>query len=133
MSDLVRYATDGPAAVLTLNRPEKRNALSRALIAALADAFARAATDDSRCVILTGSGKESVFFKSRSLSPAELFPGAKQTVGTEARPTFTVGNSVDWTEAHIMALYGASPVNAAPPAEPSSAAPSEAGSDQSTA
>ena len=57
MSDLVRYATDGPAAVLTLNRPEKRNALSRALIAALADAFARAATDDSRCVILTGSGK----------------------------------------------------------------------------
>ena len=84
-------------------------------------------------LVLTGSGKESVFFKSRSLSPAELFPGAKQTVGTEARPTFTVGNSVDWTEAHIMALYGASPVNAAPPAEPSSAAPTEAGSDQSTA
>ena len=56
MSDLVRYATDGPAAVVTINRPDKRNALSRALIAALADAFTRAAGDNSRCVVLTGEG-----------------------------------------------------------------------------
>ena len=56
MSDLVRYATDGPAAVVTITRPDKRNALSRALISALADAFARAASDGSRCVVLTGDG-----------------------------------------------------------------------------
>jgi methylglutaconyl-CoA hydratase len=57
MSDLVRYEHHGPAAVLTLNRPDKRNALSRGLIAALADAFARAADDPAaRCVVLTGSG-----------------------------------------------------------------------------
>ncbi|HUR55069.1 MAG TPA: enoyl-CoA hydratase-related protein [Gemmataceae bacterium] len=56
MSDLVVYANDGPAAVVTINRPDKRNALSRDLIAALGDAFARAAADDSRCVILTGNG-----------------------------------------------------------------------------
>jgi methylglutaconyl-CoA hydratase len=56
-SDLVLYANRGPAAVLTLNRPDKRNALSRGLIAALADAFRRAADDPAaRCVILTGSG-----------------------------------------------------------------------------
>jgi methylglutaconyl-CoA hydratase len=57
MSDLVKYERRSPAAVLTLNRPDKRNALSRALIAALSDAFHRAANDSAaRCVILTGSG-----------------------------------------------------------------------------
>ena len=55
--DLVGYEIIGSAAVLTLKRPDKRNALSRALIAALGDAFDRAANDPAmRCVILTGSG-----------------------------------------------------------------------------
>ena len=39
---LVLYEHRPPAAVLTLNRPDKRNAISRALIAALAAAFERA-------------------------------------------------------------------------------------------
>src|SRR5438105_29873 len=57
MADLVLYELRPPAAVLTINRPDKRNALSRALIAALADAFRRAAADPAaRCVILTGTG-----------------------------------------------------------------------------
>jgi methylglutaconyl-CoA hydratase len=55
--DLVLYEVRPPAAVLTLNRPDRRNALSRGLIAALGDAFARARDDAAaRCVILTGSG-----------------------------------------------------------------------------
>jgi methylglutaconyl-CoA hydratase len=57
MTDLVLYRRLGPAAVVTLNRPDKRNALSRGLIAALAEAFGRAADDPAaRGVILTGSG-----------------------------------------------------------------------------
>jgi len=57
MSDLVLYSQRGPAALITINRPDKRNALSRALIAALSGAFHRAATDAAaRSVILTGSG-----------------------------------------------------------------------------
>lgn len=56
-TDLVFYSLRPPAAVVTINRPDKRNALSRALIAGLADAFRRAAADPAaRCVILTGSG-----------------------------------------------------------------------------
>ena len=55
MSDLVLYENRGPAAVVTINRPEKRNALSRALITALGEAFRRAADDSAaRCVVLTG-------------------------------------------------------------------------------
>jgi methylglutaconyl-CoA hydratase len=54
---LVLYALRPPAAVLTINRPDKRNALSRALIVDLADAFERAKTDtEARCVILTAAG-----------------------------------------------------------------------------
>jgi methylglutaconyl-CoA hydratase len=57
MSDIVTYTLRAPAALITINRPDKRNALSRALIAALSDAFRLAAADDAaRAVILTGSG-----------------------------------------------------------------------------
>ena len=56
-AELVLYEARPPAAVLTLNRPDRRNALSRSLITTLADAFARAAEDAAvRCIILTGAG-----------------------------------------------------------------------------
>ena len=56
-SEPVQYDLRTPAAVITINRPDKRNALSRALIAELTAAFRRAAEDaDARCVILTGAG-----------------------------------------------------------------------------
>jgi methylglutaconyl-CoA hydratase len=54
---LVRYEHRPPAVVLTLNRPDKRNALSRPLIAALTAALERARNDTAvRCVLLTGAG-----------------------------------------------------------------------------
>ncbi|MDO9604409.1 hypothetical protein [Hydrogenophaga sp.] len=68
-------------------------------------------------LVLTGNGKDRVFFKSRSLSPSELFPGAKQAVGTEARSTFAVGDPGSWSEAHLMGLYGAAPPAMATPAQ----------------
>lgn len=56
-NELVRYELHQPAVVLTLNRPDRRNALSRDLIAALTEAFGRARDDaTARCVILTGAG-----------------------------------------------------------------------------
>jgi methylglutaconyl-CoA hydratase len=56
-SELVLYELRPPAAVLTLNRPDRRNTLSQSLIGALAEAFAQARDDDAaRCVILTGAG-----------------------------------------------------------------------------
>src|SRR5947199_3468241 len=47
----------GPIAVLTLNRPERRNALSRALLVELRDAVEAAGVDVAiRAVVLTGAG-----------------------------------------------------------------------------
>jgi methylglutaconyl-CoA hydratase len=58
MSDpLVLYDVRPPAVVLTMNRPDRRNAISRSLISALGDAVSRARDDAAvRCVILTGAG-----------------------------------------------------------------------------
>jgi methylglutaconyl-CoA hydratase len=54
---LVLYEAQPPAVVITMNRADKRNALSRGLIASLHQAFERARTDSAaRVVILTGAG-----------------------------------------------------------------------------
>jgi methylglutaconyl-CoA hydratase len=72
---LALYEPHPPAATITLNRPDKRNALNRGLIAALTDAFQRAATDaEARCVVLTGAG--SVFCAGMDL--AELAESVDQ-------------------------------------------------------
>lgn len=46
--------------MITVNRPDKLNALNAATLDALADAFDAAASDDSvRCVVLTGAGPKA--------------------------------------------------------------------------
>jgi enoyl-CoA hydratase len=53
----VEFTTDGDVAIVTINRPEVRNAVDGATAAALADAFRRFASDDGLAVaILTGAG-----------------------------------------------------------------------------
>jgi methylglutaconyl-CoA hydratase len=84
MSDpLVLYESRPPFVVVTLNRADRRNALSRALIAELTTAFERAANDSAaRCVVLTGAG--SVFCAGMDL--AELQESLD--VPTEATPVW---------------------------------------------
>jgi methylglutaconyl-CoA hydratase len=54
---LVLYDVRPPAVVLTLNRADRRNAINRALVSAMTDAFSKARDDPkARCVILTGLG-----------------------------------------------------------------------------
>jgi methylglutaconyl-CoA hydratase len=54
---LVLYQPRPPAVVVTMNRADRRNALSRGLITELAAAFERARDDAAvRCVVLTGAG-----------------------------------------------------------------------------
>ena len=57
MPGLLSIEPHGEVAVVTLQRPEKRNALSIDLRVELADAFARLAGDDwVACIVLTGAG-----------------------------------------------------------------------------
>ncbi len=53
----VRYETRGTVAVITIDRPERRNAIDRATAKALADAWQRFASDDGIAVaVLYGAG-----------------------------------------------------------------------------
>jgi methylglutaconyl-CoA hydratase len=64
---LVLYEMKNSAAIITINRADKRNALSRGLIDALADAFGRALNEEGvRVVILTAAG--SVFCAGMDLA-----------------------------------------------------------------
>jgi methylglutaconyl-CoA hydratase len=55
----ILYAVEGRIARITLNRPEKRNALNEELIAGLKDALRRADHDeDMRAVVLSGAGSD---------------------------------------------------------------------------
>src|ERR1700740_1359539 len=54
--DLCAEIDDG-VAVITMNRPERRNAFSQAMISALAAVLAQVETDEAvGCVVLTGAG-----------------------------------------------------------------------------
>jgi enoyl-CoA hydratase len=54
---MLRVERDGAIAVVTLDRPEKRNALSIELRERLAEAFTELAADDAiHCALLTGAG-----------------------------------------------------------------------------
>jgi enoyl-CoA hydratase len=60
MSDPVRYERRGAAAVLTIDRPERRNAVDGATAQGLQDGLARfEADDEARVLVLTGAGDEA--------------------------------------------------------------------------
>ena len=59
MSEHVRVERDGPVLAITLNRPERRNAITVAMYAALADAIESAASDESvRLITIEGAGED---------------------------------------------------------------------------
>jgi enoyl-CoA hydratase len=57
---MVRYERRGPAAILTIDRPERRNAVDGPTAERLGEAYRSfAADDDARVLILTGEGDEA--------------------------------------------------------------------------
>src|SRR4051794_37208844 len=59
VQDAVLYTLDGSVGRITLNRPEKRNALNEAAIAGIKSALAALCREESlRAVVLTGAGKD---------------------------------------------------------------------------
>jgi enoyl-CoA hydratase len=57
---MIRYEREGAAVVVTIDRPERRNAVDGATAAALLEAYQRFAVDDAaRVMVLTGAGEEA--------------------------------------------------------------------------
>ncbi len=80
MSDLVKVADKGHVRTITLNRPEKKNALSTQLAWGVIEAIDAAAKDDHIWVVaLTGSGDS--FCAGLDLSPdgERYHPGTQMT------------------------------------------------------
>lgn len=83
MSALIRERRDGPVLCLTLNRPERRNALADDLLTALADRLAAAAGEpDIRAVVIDGAGGT---FAAGADVRRYLDFGA-ETIGDDPRP-----------------------------------------------
>ncbi len=76
---------DGPVAVLTLNRPEKRNALTFPMYEGLAD-FSRSAGEDEdlKVIILRGAG-DKAFASGTDISQFRDFKGAEDGLAYEKR------------------------------------------------
>ena len=57
MFETLKWDQDGQVVTLTMNRPEKKNAMSWVMFEEIGRAFDKAATDnDVRCLVLTGAG-----------------------------------------------------------------------------
>lgn len=71
----VLYSIDGAVARITLNRPEKRNALNDALIAGIKEALRKASRSDHvRVIVISGAGKD--FCSGADLSALQKIAGA---------------------------------------------------------
>jgi len=74
-SSTVLYSVDGSVARVTLNRPEKRNALNDQLIAELKSALRKAGNDEqARAIVVSGAGKD--FCSGADLSALQKIAGA---------------------------------------------------------
>lgn len=60
MSDVVLLAHEGPISVMTINRPDKMNALNRAVLEGIRDRLDEVAAQGSKALIITGAGKAFV-------------------------------------------------------------------------
>lgn len=74
-SNSILYQVDGTIARITLNRPEKKNALNEALIAGLKDTLVQANNDSAvRAVVITGAGSD--FCSGADLESLQKISGA---------------------------------------------------------
>jgi enoyl-CoA hydratase len=76
----VRYSNQGPVAVISIDRPERRNAIDAATAAALGEAWARFESDDFAVVgVLTGT--REVFSAGADLQAFDLVDGPGGPLG----------------------------------------------------
>src|SRR5438309_201011 len=80
--DLVRYETDGPIAIVTINRPAARNAVNPPTARALAECFRRFDADrELKVAVFTGRGvsgeeAERIGLANRVVEPGQALAAA---------------------------------------------------------
>lgn len=80
--EVVLYSVEGRVARVTLNRPDKRNALNDALIAGIKEGLKKAAADEHvRAVVISGAGKD--FCSGADLSALQKIAGASVAENSE--------------------------------------------------
>ena len=81
-TDQVLFSIEGAVARITLNRPEKRNALNDAVIRGIKDGLRKAAADKSvRVVVISGAGKD--FCAGADLAALQKIAGASVAENAE--------------------------------------------------
>jgi enoyl-CoA hydratase len=109
MSDVLLRERRGGVEILTLNRPEKRNALNKELLDALATAMAEIeADDDARVVVITAAG-DRAFSAGMDLAEFASGGGGGQTVAERADSD----DEVDITRHQIISWEYPKPIVAA--------------------
>jgi len=79
---VVIYSVDGSVARITLNRPEKRNALNDAVVSGLKQSLRRASKDPKvRVAVISGAGKD--FCSGADLSALQKIAGASVAENSE--------------------------------------------------
>jgi len=97
---------DGPLAILTLNRPEKRNAISNAMIDDLLAALDECQQGPAQIVILTGAGK--AFCSGMDLEMLQAISGqtAEQNAADSQRMAVMFRRLFDYPKPLIAAVNG---------------------------
>lgn len=128
MTDQIRVETANRVTTVTINRPDKKNAINQAMYAAMADALIEYGTDDSiRAFVITGAGDYftsgndladfSTGSESDELPPVARFLDAIQTcekpvIGAVNGPAIGVGLTM---LLHCDLVYAAQPATFAAP------------------
>jgi enoyl-CoA hydratase/carnithine racemase len=110
--DVVTYEVSEQVAWLTINRPEARNALSKAVRDGLWEGFRRFADDDAaRVLVLTGAGEKAfcaggdlkeMSETSLTIPPPDFLPYLQRTVKTD-KPVIAAVNGVAFAGGFLLA------------------------------
>ena len=99
--DHIQYEVDGPVGVVTIDRPDKANAVNGQTLDEMHEAFMAAAADrDVRVIVLKSNGKHFSSGHDMSGSDEALEQAADTGSSGPAQ-----GSTLDWNERGLQAIY----------------------------
>src|SRR3712207_4174372 len=106
MSDDTIFKQDGPVAILTLNRPDARNAMTWEMYEALREACERVDRDPAtRVLVLRGAG-DKAFVSGTDIRQFLEFKTAEDALGYEARLDQSIGQLYRMQKPTIAMVQG---------------------------